>query len=94
MSNKKKVNGSKVRETALCIYDMFALGPLIPYMLQYTLLFICGDVDVSHELAGFVCVCMREGGREGEKKKGKISHPHNIELSKLKCTYGLKRKQG
>lgn len=44
---------------------MFALGPLIPYMLQYTLLFICGDVDVSHELAGFVCISM-EGGREKE----------------------------
>lgn len=51
----------KSANAALCIHT-FALGALILYMLQYALLFICGDIDVSHELAG--CVCKRENERD------------------------------
>lgn len=48
---------ARERDAALCI-SIFAPGALILYMLQYALLFICRDIDVSHELAGCVCVCV------------------------------------
>lgn len=47
------------RDEALCIY-IFAPGALILYMLQYALLFIFRDIDVSHDRRSVcVCVCVR-----------------------------------
>lgn len=43
---------------SLHLLYVFALGALILYMLQYALLFICRDIDVSHELAGRTCECV------------------------------------
>lgn len=59
--NEYMLRGVKSANAALCIHT-FSLGALILYMLQYALLFICGDIDVSHELAG--CVCKRESERD------------------------------
>lgn len=56
---KRESKWAKERDTALCI-SIFSPGALILYMLHYALLFICRDIDVSHELAGCVCVCERD----------------------------------
>lgn len=76
---------AREKDAALCIH-IFALGALILYMLQYALLFICWDIDVSHELAG--CVC------EGDTHKGRGKKMKQREVWMEMARMRRKRKWG
>lgn len=52
-----EIEREREKDAALCI-SMFAPRALIFYMLHYALLFICRDIEVTHEIAGCACGCV------------------------------------